>query len=95
MAKILHLRGEFSENSAVESQSTPVAPHREPLSGEGLGQPLRHRDQPLPLIGVLVWCGALLFMLGGMAIMLVTLGEITRRLTALGDRNSSFVSEDR
>ena len=95
MAKILHLRGECSGTSTVESPPKPVASRGHSVSVLRVAQPVESRREPFPLRTLLEWCAVLLFMFGAMTIMLITLGEITRRLAALGDRNSSFVSGDR
>lgn len=51
--------------------------------------------EPLPLARVLTWSGVSLLMLAGMMMVLITLGEIARRLTVLSGRELSAVSEGR
>jgi hypothetical protein len=84
VAQIHYLRFPRRETSAVVSRPNAVVAHEHLLGGAGLDEPLRARAQPVPSFSALVWCGVLLFMLGGMAIMLMTLDEIIGRVTALG-----------
>jgi hypothetical protein len=59
-----------------------------PLPNAAQGRSVRRRQASFPVRRVLVWCAALLFAVAAMAIALGTLGEITRRVISLGERDA-------
>lgn len=63
--------------------------------GDSLTQRPKARREPLPLFRALAWCGASLIMIGAMTMVLITLDEIARRLTALSGTELSVMGERR
>ncbi len=93
--KIHYLGAARSKTSALVVERRSTTPLLRPAAKAGSSPLLVTRRQLLPLFRVLVWCGVSLLMLGGMAVVLMTLGEITRRVKALGEGDLSFVNDDR
>ena len=63
--------------------------------GDSSTKRLEARREPLSFRRALAWCGASLLMMGAMMLVLTTLGEIARRLTALSGSESSAMGERR
>lgn len=61
--------------------------------GNSLKKRPEARREPQPLFRALAWCGASILTIGAMMMVLITLGEIARRLTALSGTELSVVKE--